>query len=384
MTDWRRQAGFGLYLHWPFCAAKCPYCDFNSHVVSAVDQDAWRDAFVSEIKRAAAEVGPRVLNSVYFGGGTPSLMPAETVDAILETVRAAWPMANDVEITLEANPSSVETDRFAGYRQAGVNRVSLGIQALNDDDLRSLGRLHTLAEAMSALEIAKSTFDRVSFDLIYARQNQTPAMWEAELTRALDMSAGHLSLYQLTIEDGTAFARRHAAGGLHGLPSEDWSADMYEITQSLCNDRGLYAYEISNHAAPGAESRHNQIYWQGGDYMGIGPGAHGRITLNGQRYATETPLAPNTWLTRVRATGNGEAPRTVLSATDQANEYLMMGLRTVQGIDLDNLNSLTPFPTDGALDNLRDIGVIAQQGPRLYLTDTGRPILNEVLRHLMV
>ncbi|MEL7460439.1 MAG: radical SAM family heme chaperone HemW, partial [Pseudomonadota bacterium] len=286
VEDWQH-AGFGLYVHWPFCQSKCPYCDFNSHVVDRVDQTAWADALVADVRRIGAELGPRPLSSIFFGGGTPSLMPPATVAAVIDAATDVFSPSNALEITLEANPSSVEAERFKGYRTAGVNRVSLGVQALNDPDLRALGRLHSVAEARAAIDLAKSTFARVSFDLIYARQHQSLSDWDTELTEAVNFGTDHLSLYQLTVEPGTAFGARHARGGLGGLPGEDLSADMYALTQSVCDAAGMPAYEISNHARPGAECIHNKIYWQSGDYAGVGPGAHGRLTLNGARFATE-------------------------------------------------------------------------------------------------
>ncbi|MCY4179927.1 MAG: radical SAM family heme chaperone HemW, partial [Litoreibacter sp.] len=280
-----REAGFGLYIHWPYCQAKCPYCDFNSHVVAKIDQGQWATAYLAELDRTALETEGRVLDTVFFGGGTPSLMDPKLIDQITDRIRRNWSLANNFEATMEANPSSVEADRFAAYRLAGIDRVSLGIQALNDPDLKALGRLHSVSEARTALDIAKSTFDRVSFDLIYARQNQTPGEWRAELTQALTFGTDHLSLYQLTIEDGTAFGDRFAIGKLCGLPDEDHAADMYEITQELTEAAGLPAYEVSNHARPSQESRHHLIYWRGGDYIGIGPGAQGRLTLSNKRVA---------------------------------------------------------------------------------------------------
>ena len=267
--DWEH-GGFGLYIHWPFCQAKCPYCDFNSHVVAKIDQKAWQSAYLSEIERVGAETEGRVLRSVFFGGGTPSLMDPSVVDAILTKVRATWPIANDIEVTLEANPTSVEAGRFQGFRDAGVNRVSMGIQALNDRDLKALGRLHTASEAMAAFEIARGAFDRVSFDLIYARQGQSVQAWEAELKQALTLAVDHLSLYQLTIEEGTAFGDRFAAGKLRDLPDDDRAADMFALTQGICSDAGFQSYEVSNHARSGCESIHNKIYWRYGDYAGIG------------------------------------------------------------------------------------------------------------------
>lgn len=377
-----RAAGFGLYLHWPFCQSKCPYCDFNSHVAAQIDQRRWLRAYEAEIGRVAAETGPRLLNSVFFGGGTPSLMAPEVVAGVLEAVRAAWPLANDVEITLEANPGSVEAGRFRAYRQAGVNRVSMGVQALNDADLRRLGRLHSVAEAEAAFAVARDCFDRVSFDLIYARQDQRPADWAAELRRALSMAVDHLSLYQLTIEEGTAFGDRFAKGGLTGLPDEDRAADMYEITQDICGAAGMAAYEVSNHAREGAESRHNLIYWRSGDWVGIGPGAHGRLTLGGVRWATEAPRAPGAWLEQVEAGRAGELPRQALTAGERASEFLVMGLRLSEGLDLARLGALGGEIDPARLAGLVDLGMVAVEGDRLAVTPAGRMVLNAVIREL--
>ncbi|WP_170361110.1 radical SAM family heme chaperone HemW [Ruegeria arenilitoris] len=380
--DWRN-GGFGLYVHWPFCEAKCPYCDFNSHVSRNIDQKQWLDAYLSELKRAAAETPDRVLNTIFFGGGTPSLMAPETVAAVIDTARSLWRPANDMEITLEANPGSVDAGRFAAYRDAGVNRISMGIQAMNDEDLRRLGRIHSVAEARAAFDIARTCFDRVSFDLIYARQYQTLEAWRAELTEALSMAIDHLSLYQLTIEAGTAFGDRYSVGKLRGLPEDDNAADMYLATQEICEAHGMPAYEVSNHAVPGAESRHNLIYWRYGDYVGIGPGAHGRITVNGQRIATETHLAPTAWL-NAATQGNGEKLRTPLTAEEQANEYLMMCLRLTEGLDMDRFNCLSGHPLpQRKLGYLQDIGMIAQDGPRVSATADGRAVLNAVIRELL-
>ena len=289
MADLWEDAGFGVYVHWPFCQAKCPYCDFNSHVAASVDHDLWLEAYLAEIDAAAAMTGARDVRSVFFGGGTPSLMEPRVVGAVLDRVAARWRVSGQVEVTLEANPTSVEAARLAGYRTAGVNRVSLGVQALNDQDLRRLGRLHSAAEALTAVGVAREIFERVSFDLIYARQDQAVQDWEAELAQALALGPDHVSLYQLTIEDGTAFGDRHRRGRLPGLPDEDRAADLYDVTQSLTEAAGLPAYEVSNHARPGAEARHNLLYWESGDYAGIGPGAHGRLTLGGIRSATVAP-----------------------------------------------------------------------------------------------
>ena len=379
--DWQ-QGGFGFYVHWPFCASKCPYCDFNSHVAAEIDESRWLRAYLREIDRYAEALPGRVLTSVFFGGGTPSLMAPETVAAILERIRQHWPVANDLEVTLEANPGSVEAGRFRGFAEAGVNRVSVGVQALNDADLKRLGRLHSVSEALAALEIARDTFDRVSFDLIYARQDQTLDGWRAELHRALGFAADHLSLYQLTIEPGTAFGDRHAAGKLRGLPDEDLGAEMYLATQELCEAAGFAAYEVSNHARPGAESRHNQIYWRYGDYAGIGPGAHSRLTIVGQKHAIETPLLPDAWLEAAER-GNGESLRRALSGREQAEEYLMMGLRMSQGIDIKRYNSLSgqPLSTE-ALGNLTELGMIERPGSHLRVTPQGRMVLNAVIKEL--
>ncbi|ALG88877.1 MULTISPECIES: radical SAM family heme chaperone HemW [Actibacterium] len=381
--DWRN-GGFGLYIHWPFCQAKCPYCDFNSHVVASIDQKRWQRAYLSEIARVGAETEGRVLNSVFFGGGTPSLMEPALVAAILDKVRATWPQANDLEVTLEANPTSVEAGRFAGYREAGVNRVSLGVQSLNDDDLRRLGRLHSVAEARAAFDIARNTFDRLSFDLIYARQDQSLAAWRSELTEALCMANDHLSLYQLTIEEGTAFGDRYARGKLPGLPDEDNAGDMYFLTQELCEAAGMPAYEVSNHAKPGAESRHNLIYWRYGDYAGIGPGAHGRLTLGGRRFATETPLQPGAWMDAVENRGRGESLRAPLPLKDQGSEYVMMGLRLNEGISLSRYETLTGEPlNDNKINMLKEIEMVEIRGDILRTTSSGRAVLNAILRDLL-
>lgn len=382
MDDWH-SGGFGLYLHWPFCQSKCPYCDFNSHVATRIDQTRWRDAYLREIKRLGAETEGRVLQTVFFGGGTPSLMEPQLVADVLGAIRATWPMVNDPEITLEANPGSVEAGRFRGFRDAGVNRISMGVQALNDDDLRRLGRLHSVAEARAAFDIARSTFDRVSFDLIYARQDQTLAAWRQELTEALSMAVDHLSMYQLTIEDGTAFGDRFARGGLKGLPDEDVQADMYEVTQEVCAAHGMPAYEVSNHAAAGAESRHNLVYWRMGDYLGIGPGAHGRVTLDGVRWATEAPRAPGDWLARVERGEAGERPREAVSREDQATEYLLMSMRLAEGLDVARYERLSPAPLPAdRVARLVDLGLVLLERGRLTATANGRAVLNGILREL--
>ncbi len=382
--DWQK-SGFGLYVHWPFCQSKCPYCDFNSHVADRIDQTRWARALCREVERAGELTGRRRLDTVFFGGGTPSLMAPETVAAVLDTVRATWPLANDWEVTLEANPTSVEAGRFAGYRQAGVNRVSLGVQSLNDTDLKRLGRLHSAADARAAYDIARNTFDRVSFDLIYARQHQSLESWTEELDRALDMAIDHLSLYQLTIEPETAFGMRAAKGGLTGLPDEDLSADMYDMTVDACARAGLGAYEVSNFARPGAESRHNMLYWSAGDYAGIGPGAHGRLTMAGQRYATASWSAPGTWLDAVESDAPVFEVYTALTPKDVAEEYLMMGLRVTQGISLSRLIYMGADPhMPQRLEDLRANGLLKRDGDRVFTTRRGRNLLNAVIRELIV
>ena len=375
LADLWQEQGFGLYVHWPFCAAKCPYCDFNSHVRAAVDQKIWAEALAREIRRTGAETGPRILTSIFFGGGTPSLMEPDTVDAILTAAREVWSFANDIEITLEANPTSVEAHRFEGYAKLGVNRVSLGVQALNNDDLRKLGRLHSVEEARAAFGIARSFFDRVSFDLIYARQNQTLKAWRAELGEALEMAVDHLSLYQLTIEEGTAFWDRAQRGLLKGLPNDDLGADLYDLTQELCEAAGLIAYEVSNHARPGAESKHNLLYWRGGDYAGIGPGAHGRLTLDGQRIATCCWKQPDAWL-RAVANGNGIKESDALTTQDIADERLIMGMRLLEGLDMDDVHDSLD---KDRVTSLKDDGFLWIEGNRIGATAKGRPLLNYLI-----
>lgn len=382
-NDWQN-GGFGLYVHWPFCAAKCPYCDFNSHVAAHIDHKRWLDAYLRELDRVGRELPNRVLNSIFFGGGTPSLMQPEVVGAVIAKAKQIWPTSNDLEVTLEANPGSVEAGKFAGFRDGGVNRISMGVQALNDYDLKRLGRIHTVAEAKAAFDTARSVFDRVSFDLIYARQDQTPAQWRQELTEALSMAIDHLSLYQLTIEDGTAFGDRYKRGRLRGLPDEDSSAEMYEITQEICDDFGMPRYEISNHARDGAASRHNLIYWRYGDYAGIGPGAHGRITTPEGRFATEAATSPIEWLKRSDL-GNTDVSRLELSAIEQAEEYLMMGLRLVDGIDVDRYHALSGHSLNRErLDELVDLELISLTGSKMAATDRGAAILNAVISELLV
>lgn len=378
-----QQDEIGIYLHWPFCQSKCPYCDFNSHVAAKTDQRRWARAFVANLESYKQEFPDRVVKSVFFGGGTPSLMAPELVETLIMCIGENWNMSRDVEITLEANPNSVEARKFQDFRGAGVNRISLGIQSLNDGDLRRLGRLHTADEALKALEIAQKTFLRVSFDLIYARQNQSLADWQTELKLALSFGTEHLSLYQLTIEPVTAFGKLHNAGQLKGLPDDDLAADMYALTQQLCEQAGLPAYEVSNHAMPWAQSRHNLIYWRGGDYLGIGPGAHGRLTRKGNRFATETELSPESWLTAADS-GRFESARTPLSARDQAIEYLLMSFRSTEGTDLEYLDKLdnTMMNMSNVYD-LRNQGVLDLTNSRVIASKSGRMILNHLLREMI-
>ena len=338
---------------------------------------------MAELRRAACETKGRVLRSVFFGGGTPSLMEPDVVADIMSEIYRLWPTANELETTLEANPGSVEAGRFSAFRQAGINRISMGVQALNDEDLRRLGRIHTVAEARTAFDVARTTFDRVSFDLIYGRQEQTLDDWTSELKQALNMAIDHLSLYQLTIEQGTAFGDRYNAGKLAGLPSDDLGADMYEATQDLCGEAGMPSYEVSNHARDGAQSRHNLVYWRYGDYVGIGPGAHGRLTINGQRTATECYSNPKRWLNAALA-GQTEKPREPLAREDQASELLLMGLRLKEGIDPKRFFNLLGRNIDrNALNELIDLNLIHNQKDRIIVSDQGFMILNAVLRRLL-
>lgn len=380
--DWRA-GGFGLYIHWPFCASKCPYCDFNSHVAFDIPHDAWRDAYVHEIERMAALTSGRTLETVFFGGGTPSTMQPDTVDSIMAAVRKAWPMRNSVEVTMEANPTSVELAKFKDFSGAGINRVSLGVQALNNGALRALGRLHTVEEALRAWDVASSVFERTSLDLIYARQHQSLADWKVELARALSLTPSHMSLYQLTIEDGTAFGERYRLGKLPGLPSADDGADLYEATQEMCEEAGLAAYEVSNHAVPGQESRHNLIYWRYGDYVGIGPGAHGRLTLNGRKFAFENQRSPAAWLKSVQTRSQSHEMREALSRDDIATEFLLMSLRLTEGMDLSRWQRMKNTASQPrSLNELVSKGFLWQDGDRVGATDTGRQVLNAVLREL--
>ncbi len=384
MTSADTNPAFGVYVHWPFCLSKCPYCDFNSHVRHApIDEERFVRAFAREIETTAARAPGRVVSSIFLGGGTPSLMQPQTVGAILDAIGKHWRVARDVEVTLEANPTSVEAARFRGYRAAGVNRVSLGVQALDDASLKALGRLHTAREALDAVAIARAAFDRYSFDLIYARPDQTPAMWTEELQRAIAEAAEHLSLYQLTIEEGTPFFGLHAAGKLK-TPDEAVARVLYDVTQDVCARHSLPAYEISNHARPGAECRHNLVYWRGQEYAGIGPGAHGRLDIDGIRHAIATEKRPETWLMRVEATGSGAVADDLLNSEERADEFLLMGLRLREGIDPQRYAALSGRSLDPhRIAILREEGAIAI-GPdgRLRVTQDGFPVLDAVVADL--
>ncbi len=384
MTNPDRPAAFGVYVHWPFCLSKCPYCDFNSHVRHApVDEERYVRAFTREIETTAARTPGRTVSSIFLGGGTPSLMKPQTVGAILDAIAKNWRVADDVEVSLEANPTSVEATRFRGYRSAGVNRVSLGVQALDDASLKALGRLHTAREALDAVAIARAAFDRYSFDLIYARPDQTPQMWTQELKQAISEAAEHLSLYQLTIEPDTPFFGLHAAGKLK-TPDEAMARTLYDVTQEICAQHGLPSYEISNHARPGAECKHNLVYWRGDEYAGIGPGAHGRLDIGGVRHAIVTDKRPESWLTRVETTGNGVSDDELLNSEERADEFLLMGLRLVEGIDPQRYARLSGRPLDPArIAVLREEGAITvEANGRLRVTQSGFPLLDAVVADL--
>src|SRR6266404_4326063 len=375
---------FGVYVHWPFCLSKCPYCDFNSHVRHApIDEERFSRAFAREIQTTAARAPGREVTSIFLGGGTPSLMRPQTVGAILDAIGKHWRVAPDVEVTLEANPTSVEATRFGGYRVAGVNRVSLGVQALDDASLKALGRLHSAREALDAVAIARSAFDRYSFDLIYARPDQTPRMWAAELSLAIAEAAEQLSLYQLTIEPATASFCLTAAG-TPKTPDEATARAVYDVTQDVCARHGLPAYEISNHARPGAECRHNKDNWRGEEYAGIGPGAHGRLDIDGVRHATATEKRPEAWLMRVEASGHGVITDDRLNSEERADEFLLMGLRLAEGIDPARYAALSGRALDPRrIALLREQGAISVDASgRLRVTQAGFPVLDAVVADL--
>jgi oxygen-independent coproporphyrinogen-3 oxidase len=381
------ERGFGIYVHWPFCRAKCPYCDFNSHVREAIDQDRWRAALLAELAHYAAQTPGRTVTSLFFGGGTPSLMAPETTAAVIAAVKTHWATAEDLEITLEANPTSVEIERFRGFRDAGVNRVSIGVQALDDQVLKFLGRQHSSGEAIRALEIGRATFPRLSFDLIYARPGQSLEAWQDELSTALDLANSHISLYQLTIEPGTAFEQRVARGDFQTLP-EDEQATLFDWTASRLERAGLPAYEISNHARPGEESRHNLTYWRYGDYIGVGPGAHGRLTLDGKKLATRQHRAPEAWLDAVERAGHATRQRDEVATAARLQEMVMMGLRLAEGIPSVRFVAETGNDIDTALDGkalkrLIEGGFLELENDRLRTTNEGRARLDAVLGNLL-
>jgi len=377
-------SGFGIYVHWPFCAAKCPYCDFNSHVRQQIDESGWIDAIVRELEWTADRQGAErpIVDTVFFGGGTPSLMQGASVARTLDTIARLWRTANDVEVTLESNPASADGARFADYRAAGVNRLSLGVQALNDADLKMLGRLHNVAEAKAALALAMKTFDRVSLDLIYARPHQTLAQWRAELAEALAFGTDHLSLYQLTIEPATPFATLYKTGALT-IPDEDRAAELFELTQEMTEAAGRPAYEISNHARPGSEARHNLIYWRYGSYAGVGPGAHGRLDLGGKRIATQTERLPERWRETTLRNGHGLIEQSEIAPADAAREHLLMNLRLAEGLDLAAYRARWGTAPDAKrMAALIEDGLLALDGDRLTATPRGRLLLNSVIAAL--
>jgi putative oxygen-independent coproporphyrinogen III oxidase len=384
MDDWKN-GGFGIYIHWPFCAAKCPYCDFNSHVRKSVDQSRWLSAIRLELKNNAIRTKGRTVNTIFFGGGTPSLMEPETVAGIIKEIAKLWVLALDIEISLEANPTSVEAQKFSDFRKAGINRISMGIQSLRNDDLKALGRMHSVNEARKAFDIAKDNFERVSFDLIYARQGQSKFDWEIELKEASSMAVDHLSLYQLTIEDGTRFGDLYERGSLKGMPNDSLAADMYDITQEVTLQNDMPAYEISNHAIEGAESRHNLIYWRYGDYIGVGPGAHGRISENGNKIATTTIENPENWLRGVELNGTSTIDDEVINHIDQASEYLMMSLRLIEGVDMERYKKISGVALDNKLiDKNIENGLIKVINNNLIATQPGRIILNTLIKDLLI
>jgi putative oxygen-independent coproporphyrinogen III oxidase len=379
-----REQSFGVYIHWPFCLSKCPYCDFNSHVRrEPIDETRFSRAFAAEVAATAARVPGRTVSSIFFGGGTPSLMRPSSLGAVLDAIGRHWTVVPDIEVTLEANPTSVEAGRFRGYRAAGVNRVSLGVQALDDRALAELGRMHTAREALDAVALAATVFDRYSFDLIYARPGQTAEQWARELKRALEHAGEHLSLYQLTIEPDTPFAALHAAGKLK-TPDEGTARVLYDTTQEICAAHGLPAYEISNHAQPGGECRHNLVYWRGHEYAGIGPGAHGRLDIEGRRHAIATEKHPEAWLAQVERQGHGIVSDDLLTREEVCDEFLLMGLRLTEGIDLNRYSALAGRPLDSErIAALCDHGLVETTPTgRLRVTLPGFPILDAVVADL--
>ena len=378
----------GVYIHWPFCEARCPYCDFNAHVRDSIDQDDWVKGYLRAIEYYAEILPDKQIVSIFFGGGTPSLMQPKTVEAIIDKVQACWSVANDIEISLETNPTSAENDKFAGFKNAGVNRVSLGVQALDDEQLAFLGRTHDLKEALAAIELAKTHFDRFSFDLIYARPDQTLAAWEQELTRAIELSAGHLSLYQLTIERNTPFYMRHSRGEF-AIPDDVAGADFYELTQDITEAAAMPAYEVSNHAQAGHECRHNQIYWHMADYIGIGAGAHGRFVQGAAKYATRDHAAPEIWKDRVMDIGHGAHAPEHLTNEDIFHEILMMGLRLKDGISRSSLEERTGLSFFDQVDPQKfktaaEEGWVVEDHDQIRLSRQGMLRLNALVSYLLI
>ncbi len=381
--DWE-SGGFGIYVHWPFCLSKCPYCDFNSHVRGSVSQKAWASALVSELESAARATPGRQVDTVFFGGGTPSLMEPETVAAVIQSIQSEWTLSPSAEVNLEANPTSVEAGRFQGFADVGINRISMGVQSLRDDDLKSLGRLHTAQEAREAFDIARNIFQNVNFDLMYARQYQTLENWKLELREAIDMAVDHLSLYQLTIEQGTRFGELNDLGRLRGLPTDELASEMFLATQEICEEAGLPAYEVSNHSKPGAQCRHNLIYWRYGDYVGVGPGAHGRLTIGGKKLATIAPVSPEKWLQMVSQNGQAGRVSEEIPAKAQFVEYLMMSLRLTEGSELSRLAAMVPNGLNYTrLHKLQDDGLLTLTNQRLIATPKGRLLLNWLLGEIL-
>lgn len=376
-----------VYIHWPFCKAKCPYCDFNSHVRDKVDHNDWKNAYLKELRHYRELTGERHIESVFFGGGTPSLMEASTVQAVIDEIANLWGIPQGTEITLEANPTSVETDKLRAFKAAGVNRVSLGVQALRDADLKMLGRQHSAVEAIAAVKMAAQVFDRFSFDLMYARPDQTVSAWKQELSEGLDYAGAHMSLYQLTIEEGTQFHTLYQRGDLK-IPDEDTGADLFELTQEMMEARGMPAYEISNHAKLGDESRHNLVYWKYRDYAGIGPGSHGRLTLNGEKFATRAHRAPEKWLELVAAQNHGAHPFEAIDQAQRAREMLMMGLRLSEGVDIQAFRTevggeLSSFINHDRTKLMEQEGFIEQTATSFRATPAGRQRLNTLLSALV-
>jgi len=374
-----------IYVHWPFCLAKCPYCDFNSHVREKIDQAKWHEAYLKEIDYFFSIIGKRKTTSIFFGGGTPSLMPAETTEAIIERINKYWPVNDATEITLEANPTSIEAKKFQDFKLAGINRISVGVQALNDKDLKFLGRKHNAREAMAAIDTARNIFNRFSFDLIYARPSQTLKDWQAELKKAITMANGHLSLYQLTIEKGTPFFSAFKKNEFF-LPDEELAAYLYEATDEIMEKAGMPAYEISNYARPGEESRHNLTYWQYGEYVGIGPGAHGRLKIKDSRQATMTIHNPENWLENIEENGHAVQSNEKILGEDLVNELLIMGLRIRGGISRQNFQDVLNKHPEDILNNipaLKKSGFIILDNKSLRVTKKGRIVLGSVISELV-